>query len=106
MGRMGDIREEGAVIAREIERPAETYGRQPRVPRPPGTLGDRLTRRRLDLGLTQKQVAEMAGLNAAHVAHLERDAYGNPPMAYTLAALAVALKCSLDWLWFGEDHTS
>jgi transcriptional regulator with XRE-family HTH domain len=94
------------MIAREIARPAQTCGRQPRVPRVPGTLGDRLTRRRLDLGLTQRQVAEMAGLNAAHVAHLERDAYGSPPMAYTLAALATALQTSLDWLWFGEEQTT
>lgn len=91
------------MIVREVERPAWTRTPQPRVPRKAGTLGERLTRRRLELGLTQREVAEQAGLHAGHVAHLERDAYGNPPMAYTLAALATALRCSMDWLFWGDD---
>lgn len=88
---------------REIERPASTIGRHPRVPRKAGSFGARLTARRLELGMTQRRVADMAGLHERTVAHLERDDYGTLPTAYTLAGLASALTCSMDWLFRGDE---
>lgn len=91
------------MIARVIDKPSFDSIRRPRVPRKPGTFGDRLTQRRLALGLTQQQVADTAGITAARVAHLECDYYGTGPTAYTLAALAKALGVSMNWLWNGSD---
>lgn len=88
---------------REIERPAGTIGRHPRTPRAAGTLGDRLTRRRLELGLTQREVGQRADLHPGHVRALEIGATRRNPEVYTLAALARALGVSLDWLWFGDE---
>jgi transcriptional regulator with XRE-family HTH domain len=89
------------VIARVVERPDLTP--RPRVPRKAGTFGDRLTTRRLAVGLTQRELAELAGITSARVAHLECDYYGTGPTAYTLAALAKALGVRMDWLWSGDD---
>ena len=46
-------------------------------------LGQRIAKRRKDLGMTQEDMAERAGLTPTHVRNIER--------AYT--------KCSLDALW-------
>lgn len=85
------------MIVREIPRPTP----QPRTARKANTLGARLTERRLALGLTQRQVAELAVIATNRVAHLETDAYRTYPTAYTLAALARVLGVSMDWLWWG-----
>lgn len=86
-------------LIREIERPVRTLSRYPRTPRKAGTFGDRLTRRRLELGLTQREVAELAGMNAGSVRQLERGRVNGGPTAYTLAALARVLGVTMGCLW-------
>ncbi len=88
------------MIVREVAKPDPTP--QPRVPRKANTLGARLTERRLQLGLTQRAVAEQAGISPLRLGHLERDDYGNLCTAYTLAHLARALGTSMEWLWWGD----
>ena len=90
--------------ARGVERPATTP--RPRVPRKAGTFGERLTQRRLELGLTQREVAERAGITTSSVAHIERAVYSDGVKAHTLAALASALRVDMDWLWYGEREAS
>lgn len=75
-----------------------------RLRRSPGTLGGRLTERRLQLGLTQREVAERAGISEASVRHLECNARGLGCSAYTLAHLARALGVSADWLFWGDEY--
>lgn len=90
------------MIVREVARPDLTP--KPRVPRKAGTLGARLTERRLALGLTQRAVADAAGISPLRLGHLERDDYGNLCTAWTLAGLARALDTSMDWLWRGDGE--
>lgn len=42
------------------------------------TLGTFLRKRRLELGMTTRQVAEKAGVSRAYISLLERDGKGNP----------------------------
>ena len=116
------------MIVREVARPDLTP--KPRVPRKAGTLGARLTERRLALGLTPKprfffnaaattelytvrllaalpmwrRDAGAAGISPLRLGHLERDDYGNLCTAWTLAGLARALDTSMDWLWRGDGE--
>lgn len=65
-------------------------------------IGRNLLRYRTDAKLTQKQVAERAGISTSHYANLER---GSKPMsAWTLHALADALNVSADLLLYEENY--
>lgn len=63
-----------------------------------------MTERRLALGLTQRAVADAAGISPLRLGHLERDDYGSLCTAWTLAGLARALDTSMDWLWRGDGE--
>lgn len=64
-------------------------------------IGFNLRRYRTNAKLTQKQVAERAGISVSHYANLER---GNKSMsAWTLHALADALNVSADLLLYEEN---
>lgn len=63
-------------------------------------IGRSLRRYRTNAKLTQKQVAEQAGISVSHYANLER---GSKSMsAWTLYALADVLNVSADLLLYGE----
>ncbi len=65
-------------------------------------IGRNLRRYRTAAKLTQKQVAERAGISVSHYANLER---GNKAMsAWTLRSLADALNVSADLLLYGETR--
>lgn len=66
-----------------------------------GDLGDRVLKRRTQLGLTQEQLAGQAGISRMGVAKIEL-AVTQSARADTLFALAKALKCDPRWLLFGE----
>jgi transcriptional regulator with XRE-family HTH domain len=51
------------------------------------TLGDHLRKRRLDLGLTQKQAAKMMGAHALSVVNWEKN-YAQPSIGHMAAAVA------------------
>jgi transcriptional regulator with XRE-family HTH domain len=72
------------------------------VVRGPQTFGERLTARRLALGLTQQDVADLAGTSRNYLGQLERGVKQRVPNALTLAALARALRVGMDELWNGE----
>ena len=72
------------------------------VVRGPQTFGERLTARRLALGLTQQDVADRAGTSRNYLGQLERGVKQRVPNVLTMAALAVALHTTMDALWTGE----
>jgi len=60
-------------------------------------LAERIKQRREQLGLTQKQLAEMTGMKQNIISRLEHGDTPNPG-ANVLKRLALALRCSIDWL--------
>lgn len=65
----------------------------------PGDLGRRVARRRQELGLSRKQVAERAGIAPGYVEYLEEGAARVPPAS--VALLASALDTTVDELLGG-----
>lgn len=61
-------------------------------------LGRLITRRRLELGITQDYLAQLTGLNQSTVSRLERGAAPHLPAPLTMAMLTQALQCSLQEL--------
>lgn len=60
------------------------------------SLGDRIRERRVKLGFTQDQLADLIGMKRANIAAYE--ANRNSPPSEVLPKLADALKCSADYL--------
>jgi transcriptional regulator with XRE-family HTH domain len=70
-------------------------------------LGDRIKRRRQELGLTQEEVAELAEVDRKHISSIETGK--TDPGAWTLIRIAGALKievhCLLDGLiWVPNER--
>jgi transcriptional regulator with XRE-family HTH domain len=61
------------------------------------SLGARLKQRREQLGLSQVEVAELAGMRQNMISRLECGDTPNPSTE-TIKRLALVLKCSIDWL--------
>ncbi len=57
-------------------------------------IGRRIRARRVELRLTQEKLAEMAGISASFVGHLERAE--KTPSVDTLARLCVCMRLSMD----------
>jgi SOS-response transcriptional repressor LexA len=62
-------------------------------------MGDRIRRRRIELGLTQEQVAELVGVSKASVSSWESQAHSL--RGSNLLALARALKTTPSWIQYG-----
>jgi len=60
-------------------------------------LGERIRQRREQLGLSQRQLAEMTKMRQNMISRLEHGDTPNPG-ADVLRRLARALTCSIDWL--------
>jgi len=56
-------------------------------------IADRVVARRKELGLSQKELAELTGTTQSAIARLERG--GRPPRIDTLLRIAEALDCDL-----------
>jgi transcriptional regulator with XRE-family HTH domain len=56
-------------------------------------IADQVAERRLELGLSQRELAELVGTTQSAVARLERG--GRPPRIDTLLRIADALECDL-----------
>ena len=67
------------------------------------SFAGRLRAERQRRGWSQQQLAQVAGLSvhAVRASELEQ----SEPRAYTLALLADALDCGMDWLWFGHRES-
>lgn len=65
-------------------------------------FGDRVRKRRVELGFTQGQLADVAGVTQAAVSDWENGEAS--PSIHTIAGLAGALKVSVEWLALGERH--
>lgn len=65
------------------------------------TLGDRLKSRRLELGLTQIELAAKAGVTKSAISNLETNARSSPR---ALVRLAQALETSVEWLNSGAGE--
>jgi transcriptional regulator with XRE-family HTH domain len=61
------------------------------------SLGDRIKYRREQLAMTQKQLAERTRMKQNIISRLEHGDTPNPG-ADVLKRLALALRCSIDWL--------
>lgn len=67
-------------------------------------IGDRLKRRRKELKLTQKQIANAVGVSAGSVTQWELEY--TSPKGENLIALSKVLQCSPDWLLSGSKNKS
>ncbi|MFN2627129.1 MAG: helix-turn-helix domain-containing protein [Gaiellaceae bacterium] len=56
-------------------------------------IADRVAERRLEKGLSQRELAELVGTTQSAIARLERG--GRPPRIDTLLSIAEALHCDL-----------
>lgn len=65
-------------------------------------VGDRFHIMRLALGMTQKEVADMVGMTAPNIGHIERGAIFPPPLLQR--ALHIEKGVSLHWLYFDEGE--
>ena len=68
-------------------------------------LGDRVRRRREYLGLSQRDIATLTAMPQTIISRIERGANKNPG-ADVLKRLAIALRCSIDWLLEMYDDTA
>ena len=71
----------------------------PRAKNGSAGLGARLLAKRLELGLSQADVAKRAAVTQQTVANLETGGVAKVP---TVEALAKALDCSPEWLAYGH----
>ena len=56
-------------------------------------IADRVSERRIEMGLSQRELAELCGTTQSAIARLERG--GRPPRIDTLLRIAEALECEL-----------
>ena len=56
-------------------------------------IADRVTERRVEMGMSQRELAELVGTTQSAIARLERG--GRPPRIDTLLRIAEALDCEL-----------
>jgi transcriptional regulator with XRE-family HTH domain len=56
-------------------------------------IADRVAERRIEMGLSQRELAELCGTTQSAIARLERG--GRPPRIDTLLRIAEALECEL-----------
>ena len=68
--------------------------------RPMSTVGERIRQRRLELGLSQRDLAE-PGVSYAYISRLEANA--RKPSVHALRKLAPKLQVSVHWLESGEQ---
>lgn len=69
-----------------------------------GTIGARVRERRLELRMTQRELADAVGMKYPHLSRIETGVTENPS-ASMVGSLAEALCCSADWLILGgTDH--
>lgn len=61
------------------------------------SMGDRIKQRREQLGLSQQQLADITRMRQNIISRLEHGDTPNPG-ADVLKRLALALRCSIDWL--------
>ena len=69
-------------------------------------IGERIKQRRGQLGLSQTQLADMTKMRQNIISRLEHGDTPNPG-ADVLKRLAIALRCSIDWLvgLYDDDST-
>lgn len=68
------------------------------------TMGQRIEDVRRELGISQAELAERAGIALITVSRLENDAAKNPRIG-TIQAIAAALGSSPGWLLFGDGDS-
>lgn len=64
-------------------------------------IGQRISERRKALNLSEKQLAEKAGIQTSSITHFERGR--SNPSAKALIKLSKALDCSVDFILFGPE---
>ncbi len=67
------------------------------------TISQRVKQRRTEIGLTQSEVAELAGITQQSFQQIEA---GETKRPRHLLEIAQALKCSAGWLVFGDEPKS
>ena len=65
-------------------------------------MGEKIKKRRMELGLSQEDLAKKAGVSRVQISNLERGECKNAH-SKTLMALAVALETTVNWLFFGTS---
>lgn len=65
------------------------------------TLGQKVRFRRALLGISQPELSNLAGVSQPYISQIENG--DRVPTAKTLAPLAKALKCTIDYLVYDEN---
>lgn len=65
------------------------------------TIGERIKKRRLEMGLTQKDIYIKTGISTGNLSRIESG--GVLPSASTLIAFSEILNCSTDWILTGKE---
>lgn len=65
-------------------------------------IGQRIKKKRKELGLTQLEIRELAGISSGNLSDLENGK--KTPSAQTLIALSKVLQCSIDWILTGYSN--
>lgn len=65
-------------------------------------MGERIKQRRLELGISQDELARRSGISRVQISNLERGESKNAH-GYTLMALASVLETTVDWLFYGSS---
>ena len=66
------------------------------------TVGQRIKRRRKELGLTIPEVSDKTGISNGNLSTLERDR--SLPSATALINLSECLNCSIDWILLNKEN--
>lgn len=66
------------------------------------TIGQRILQRRKEIKMTQRRLAEAAGVSYASISLWESDK--TEPRGKNLHSLAEALQCTPTWLLFGDEE--
>ncbi|WP_018752643.1 helix-turn-helix domain-containing protein [Paenibacillus sanguinis] len=66
-----------------------------------GSIGQRIKRRRKELGLTIEDVKAVTGISTGTISSLENDKYS--PSVAVLVPLSSTLKVSIDWIVTGSE---
>lgn len=68
------------------------------------SIGERILKRRKELGQTQTQIKEITGISTGNLSDIENGK--KLPSAPTLLLLSKVLNCSIDWIVTGSSYNS
>jgi len=68
------------------------------------TIGKRIQKNRVNIGYTQKYIADLLNISASHMSNIETG--NSQPSLETISKISRILDCSLDALIFGDEEST